>query len=74
MFYETCKLFKANVPVRRDIENPFEHLGWSFFAKIVNGWKLLNIFALKLHRGVPVGSKHTSSTHYTENYKLTCSE
>ena len=23
------------------IQNPFEQIRWSFFAKIVNGWKLL---------------------------------
>ena len=34
---------------QRLIQNPVGHLRWSLFAKIVNGFQLLTIFAKKLH-------------------------
>ena len=35
--------------LQRHMENLVEHVQWSFFAKILNGFKLLIIFAKKLH-------------------------
>ena len=35
---------------QRRIQNPVEHLRWSFFVKTVNGQRPLTIFAKKLHR------------------------
>ena len=51
LFYYTQKqksCLTLHSPHRR-IQNPVKHLKWSFFAKIVNGWKPLNIFEKKLH-------------------------
>ena len=44
-----CKQ-NIRVPVlQRCFENPVGQLQWSFFAKIVNGWKPLIIVAKKVH-------------------------
>ena len=39
-----CKLFNDLSMQQRHIQNPVNHLGWSFFAKTVNSFQQLNIF------------------------------
>ena len=43
--------------LQRWILNPVKHLQWSFFAKIVNRFLLLTIFAKNLHRRCSAGLK-----------------
>ena len=59
------ELFSENVSIIYSISvekdllqghlDPIKHLRWSFL-KIVNGYKSLTIFALKLHRRCLIGS------------------
>ena len=54
VFYFTTPF---SVYLQRRIQNPVEHLQQSFFAKILNGYELLTIFAKKLHRRCLTGLK-----------------
>ena len=53
-------MFYCFSTIRSVFGNPFEHLRWSFFAKIVNSWKLSTIFAKNSIVDLRVGSKYTS--------------
>ena len=47
--YSFLIVLVAQVPDKRHILNLDEHLPWSFFVTTVKGYKLLTIFAKKLH-------------------------
>ena len=43
------------------VESTIEHLRWNFFAKLVNGWNHVTIFAKKFHRRCSNCSKYASA-------------
>ena len=51
----------TGVFMQRSIQNPVKHLRWSVLQKIVNGLKLLIIFAKRSILDVWQGSKYTST-------------
>ena len=56
----------------RLIQNPVEHLRWSAFAKIINGQKLLTIFAKSSIVDVQLGLKYASRSESTQRPEFFC--